>query len=598
MKTAMVTRSKNYAGGKILDIRRLRHGLLLLGLVPCVLPALDIQPESGTGWLSKEAVPAQTHMVVAAHPLASEVGLDILEQGGNAVDAAVAVQMMLNLVEPQSSGLGGGAFLVYWDAENRKLTTFDGRETAPGGAGPDYFLDEQGAPMEWWQAVKGGRSVGVPGTLRLLERVHREFGQLAWRRLLSPTVAQARKGFVVSPRLAASIAQSAQWGLADFDSAYQYFFTAEGEPLAPGMVLQNPEFAETLEQLIRQGSDYFYRGVLARKIVEAVSTQGERPGLMTLEDLANYEVVEREPVCAPYRIYQVCGMGPPSSGALTVGQILGISQNFDLPGLGPGADAVHIYSEAARLAYADRARYMADSDYVAMPTAGLLDPGYLARRAATINTHRSMGTAEAGTPPWDKLLCYADDLSPEQPGTSHFSIVDRWGNIVSMTTTIETGFGSRLMVGGFLLNNEMTDFSFVPEKAGKQVANRVEGDKRPRSSMAPTIVFDQDGNPALVIGSPGGSRIINYVAASVIAVLDWGMNIQSAINLGHFVNRNGDIELERSRAVAGLAPALEARGHGVKVRDLNSGLHGIRLFPGGGMQGGADPRREGVALGR
>lgn len=576
----------------------LRSGLLASLLLCTPLAALDLQPESGTGWQPKQAVQAQTQMVVAAHPLASRTGLDILEQGGNAIDAAVAVQMMLNLVEPQSSGLGGGAFMLYWDARNKTLTTYDGRETAPAKADPDYFLDSQGQPMQWWQAVTGGRSVGVPGTLRLLEVVHRRHGDLAWRSLLQPAINQAREGFTVSPRLAESIAAAAQRGLADFEATRNYFFAADGSPLAAGVRLRNPEFADTLDRLIEQGPDYFYRGELARRIVETVTTHGQRPGLMSLEDLAAYQVREREPVCAAYRDYRVCGMGPPSSGALTVGQILGIAQHFDLPGLGFGADAVHIYSEAAKLAYADRARYMADSDYVPMPTEGLLNPDYLVQRAAEIDTRRSHGKAVAGAPPWEDPVSYADGLSPDRPGTSHFSIVDRQGNIVSMTTTIETGFGSRLMVGGFLLNNEMTDFSFVPENEDGLVANRVEGGKRPRSSMAPTIVFGQDGKPLLVLGSPGGSRIINYVAATIIAALDWKMDIQSAISLGHFVNRNGDIELEQDNPVAALAPALEARGHEVRVRDLNSGLHGIQLLADGGLLGGADPRREGQAVGR
>lgn len=383
----------------------------------------------------------------------------------------------------------------------------------------------------------------------------------------------------------------------DFVATRDYFFDSRGEPLEAGARLKNPLFAESLEKISNLGAEYFYRGELAREIVNTVASNGSRPGLISLEDFANYRVIQRQAVCAPYRVYRVCGMGPPSSGALTVGQILGILQYFDMPALGPGVDAIHIYSEAAKLAYADRAKYMADSDFIEMPTAGLLDTAYLKSRAALIDTHRSMGKAAAGEPPWEQVVSYADDQSLDLPGTSHFSIVDRAGNIVSMTTTIETGFGSRLMAGGFLLNNEMTDFSFVPEKDGRPIANRVEGGKRPRSSMSPTIVFDQDWNPVLVIGSPGGSRIINYVAKTIIAVLDWGLDIQAAINLGHFVNRNGDIDLEADTEVLRFREALEFRGHTVHARDLNSGLHGIHFAEDGSLYGAADPRREGTVMG-
>ncbi len=570
--------------------------ILLLTLLPIHVLALDIQPEAGTGWSDKQSVRASQFMISAANPLAAQLGYDVLKRNGTAIDAMVAVQMMLNLVEPQSSGLGGGAFLLYWDAQEKKLITYDGRETAPAAAMPDYFLDQDGKPSNWWKMVTGGRSVGVPGTLRLLEIAHKQHGQRSWSELIEPTIKQARQGFMVSARLSQSISGAKDKGLAKFAAARNYFFTPGGEPLAEGDLLKNPEFANTLEHVSREGADYLYRGVLAQSIVDAVGKNGAKSGLMVLGDLAAYKVKVREPVCSAYRDYRVCGMGPPSSGALTVGQILGLLERFDLSAMGVGADSVHVISEAAKLAFADRSLYMADSDFVSMPTSGLLDRQYLDQRSQLIDVEYTAGPAEPGQPPWDESISYAADHSAELPGTSHISIVDKKGNIVSMTTTIETGFGSRLMVGGFLLNNELTDFSFVPEINGQAVANRIEGGKRPRSSMAPSIVFDENQQPVLVIGSPGGSRIINYVAKTIIAVLDWDMDIQEAINLGHFSNRNGATDLELSTQVAGLKNELEARGQSIELRDLNSGLQGI-IIRKDGLIGGADPRREGIVLG-
>lgn len=568
----------------------------LLVVFPAHAYALDIQPEASTGWHDKHSVRASQFMVSAANPLAARVGYEVLKRNGTAIDAMVAVQMMLNLVEPQSSGLGGGAFLLYWDAQQKKLTTYDGRETAPAAVTSDYFLEQDGKTSDWWQVVTGGRSVGVPGTLRLLEFAHKQHGHHSWPALIEPTIKQARQGFIVSPRLSQSIRGAQDKGLAKFAAARDYFFTPEGEPVAAGELLKNPEFANTLEHIAREGAGYLYRGVLAQSIVDAVANNGAKPGLLALEDLANYKVKVREPVCSAYRAYRVCGMGPPSSGALTVGQILGLLERFDVPSMGVGIDSVHVISEAAKLAFADRSLYMADSDFVSMPTRGLLDRQYLNQRAQLIDVDYTAGPAKPGQPPWEENITYAADQSAELPGTSHISIVDQQGNIVSMTTTIETGFGSRLMVGGFLLNNELTDFSFVPEVNGQAVANRIEGGKRPRSSMAPSIVFDENQQPVLVIGSPGGSRIINYVAKTIVAVLDWDMDIQEAINLGHFTNRNGITDLEISTRVATLKNELEARGQSIELRELNSGLHGI-VIQQDGLIGGADPRREGVVLG-
>ena len=534
------------------------------------------------------------HMVSAANPVASQAGLDILEAGGTAMDAAVAVQLVLNLVEPESSGIGGGAFLLYWDASEKKLVTYDGREKAPLSATPEYFQQEDGSAMKWSDAVTGGLSVGVPGTLKLLETAHKDHGIHPWKELITPAIDLAQSGFPVTEKLAASIEAAAERGLKTFPEARDYFYDEDGSAVAAGTLLKNQPFADALKMIAEEGSAPFYSGVIAESIVEAIKTE-TNTGQMTMEDLAAYEVIVREPVCFPYRAYEVCGMGPPTSGGLTMGQILGILSEFDLPAMGPSADAWHHIIEAAKLAYADRAMYMADSDLVDMPE-GLLDKDYLATRSALIDSAMTMGKASAGTPPWDEARLYSADTQLEKPGTSHFSIIDRYGNMVSITTTIETGFGSRVMTHGFLLNNELTDFSFTAEIDGKPVANRVEGGKRPRSSMSPTIVFE-NGRPILLTGSPGGSRIINYVTQSVIAILDWGMDPQDAVAMPHVVNRNGTTDLEENTDAVEYQADLEARGHELNIRELQSGLHTI-LIDQFGYYGAADPRRAGVAVGR
>jgi gamma-glutamyltranspeptidase/glutathione hydrolase len=540
------------------------------------------------------SVHGTVHMVSAANPLASQAGLDILEAGGTAMDAAVAVQLVLNLVEPESSGIGGGAFLLYWDASEKTLVTYDGREKAPMSATPDYFTKEDGTRLKWREAVTGGLSVGVPGTLKLLETAYKDHGIHPWQELIQPAIDLAENGFPITEKLSESIEAAAERGLKTFPEARNYFYNEDGSAVAAGSTLKNQPFADALKMIAEEGSAPFYTGVIAESIVEAVKTE-TNTGQMTLEDLASYEVIKREPVCFPYRAYEVCGMGPPTSGGLTMGQILGILSEFDLPAMGPSAEAWHLYIEAAKLAYADRGMYMADADFVDMP-AGLLNKDYLASRAALIDPAKTMGKATAGTPPWDEAKLYAPDTQLERPGTSHFSIIDRYGNMVSITTTIETGFGSRVMTHGFLLNNELTDFSFAAEKDGKPVANRVEGGKRPRSSMSPTIVF-QDGRPVLLTGSPGGSRIINYVTQSVIGILDWGMDPQDAVDMPHVVNRNGKTDLEQGTDAVNYQADLESLGHEVNIRDLKSGLHTI-LIDRLGYYGAADPRREGVALGR
>lgn len=579
-----------------------RRSAALLGLALLVWPwgarAQDARPapESGTGYADKAAVVGDSFMVAAANPLAVQAGYDVLAEGGSAVDAAIAVQLVLNLVEPQSSGIGGGAFMLHYDAEGRMLEAFDGRETAPLEATGELFLDDQGEPLEFYDAVVGGRSVGTPGTVRLLEASHQRYGKLPWSRLFEPAITLAENGFAVSPRLARLIAED-QERLSRFAETRDYFFNEDGTPLAAGTILRNPEFAATLRTIAEEGADAFYTGEIARDIVTTVRSAEGNPGVLGERDLAEYEVKIREPVCGSYRIYEICGMGPPSSGGLTVLQILGILEHFDLPSLDPlSADAVHLIAEASKLAFADRGLYMADTDFVPMPMQGLIDPTYLTHRAQLVDRDAAMDEARPGNPPWREARLWAPDRSLELPSTSHVSIVDAQGNAVSMTTTIENGFGSRLMVRGFLLNNELTDFSFVAESDGRPVANRVEPGKRPRSSMAPTIVFDGDGEPVLVVGSPGGSRIIGYVAKTIVAVLDWRMDLQDALSLPHYVNRNGATDLEQGTAVEALKADLEARGHTVSIQDLNSGLHAV-LIRDGALIGAADPRREGIAMG-
>lgn len=560
-----------------------------------------IAPEFGASLQSKTLVKAKQQMVVSAHPEATKAGLAMLNAGGSAIDAMIATQLVLGLVEPQSSGLGGGAFLIYHDSVTNKPITFDGRETAPIRATDRLFIGKDGKALKFFDAVVGGRSVGTPGTVALLEASHKKFGKLPWAELFKPAVKLARDGFTVTPRLNASITRSAE-SLFRYKQTRNYFFSEEGVPIFTGTVLKNIDYAKTLQAIADDGSSAFYQGPIAEDITQTVQNAKGNPGLLMLDDLAQYKVIERDPVCFDYRIWKVCGMGPPSSGALTIGQILGIIEPYDMAKLGPrNPESWRLIGEASRLAFADRARYMADSDFVKMPK-GLLNKGYLSARSKLIAPNDGAqsvlptSAVQPGNPPFDHASLWSDDQSIELPSTSHLSIVDRQGNVVSMTTTIENGFGSRLMVGGFLLNNELTDFSFVPELGGNPVANKIEPGKRPRSSMAPTIVYKHN-KPWLVIGSPGGSRIIGYVAKTLIAATDWGMDIQSAIDLPHLINRFGAYDVEEGSSAESFAPALSEMGYKVVSRNLNSGLHGIMLQK-GWLEGGADPRREGIALGK
>lgn len=555
-----------------------------------------VAPEAASARAKAEARPvlAQDWMVVAAHPLASRAGADVLAAGGTAADAMVAVQAVLGLVEPQSSGLGGGAFLLWHDGETGAITTLDGRETAPLAATPRLFQDAAGAPLAFFEAVVGGRSVGTPGTPALMAEAHRRWGRSDWAALLDPAIRLAEAGFAVSPRLATLVAGDAE-RLALHPDTAAYFLPA-GKPLAAGDTLHNPAYAATLRVLATQGADGFYTGSVADSIVTAVQGAADNPGVLDKVDLAIYRVKEREAVCAPYRVWQVCGMGPPSSGALAVGQILGLLRGHDLTALGPdNPESWRLIGDASRLAFADRGRYVADTDFVPVPVQGMLDPSYLQGRAALLLGDDALPEVSPGTPAFDHTLLWADGPTLEQPATTHISIVDSYGNVLSMTSTIENAFGSRVMAGGFLLNNELTDFSFRSHDGGVPIANRVEPGKRPRSSMAPTIVY-RDGAPVLAIGSPGGSSIIGYVTQALIAHLDWGLDVQQAVGMGHALNRFGVYDLEEGTSAEALAAPLQAMGYEVKIGPQTSGLHAIAIGA-DGLQGGADPRREGLALG-
>ncbi|MCK0209306.1 gamma-glutamyltransferase [Starkeya koreensis] len=534
-------------------------------------------------------------MVTAANPLAAEAGAAMLRAGGSAIDALVATQLVLGLVEPQSSGLGGGGFLVYWDAKTKTLTTFDGRETAPRAATPTLFQDAAGEPLAFLDAVVGGRSVGTPGTPRLLETVHRRYGRLAWARLFRPALRLADKGFTVSPRLAGLI--EAEKETLARDGAARAYFLPGGAPLKEGARLKNPAYARTLRLLRDGGADAFYSGTLARDIVRTVRGAAN-PGLLSAGDLREYRVVERAPVCASYRALDICGMGPPSSGALTLGQILGVLDFYDLKAKGDTPDSWRLIADASRLAFADRERYMADDDFVPMPTRGLLARNYLAGRAALLVRESALPEVAAGAPRWDHAMAApprADGQAPELPSTTQITIVDARGNVASMTSTIEAAFGSRLMVGGFLLNNELTDFSFRSHRDGVPVANRVEPGKRPRSSMAPTIVM-KAGRPVLALGSPGGSQIIGYVAKTLIAHIDWGMPLDKAIAAPNVLARFKALEIEQGTPAEAMMPALKAFGFDVKTLPMTSGVQAVSIGE-GRLVGAADPRREGMAIG-
>ncbi|MBC7470785.1 MAG: gamma-glutamyltransferase family protein [Ramlibacter sp.] len=575
--------------------------------------------ELASGFTEKPGWATSRFAVAAANPLAAEAGSKVLRDGGAAIDAAIAVQLVLGLVEPQSSGIGGGAFLLHYDG--REVTAFDGRETAPAAAGETLFLRADGQPLTFREAVVGGRAVGVPGTLRMLELAHRRHGKLPWADLFQPAITLAENGFPVSARLNALA--SADPDLGKDPVAAAYFFGPDGKALPTGTLLRNPDYAAVLRRVASGGANAFYRDAIALAIVNKVRGHPSNPGQLALPDLARYQAKQRSPLCWDYRavrMYRVCGFPPPGSGAIATAQILGILGNTHaadfppvpgiaaIPGgssLAPSAEWLHLYTEASRLAFADRAQYVADPDFVVSPAGGwtsLIDPAYLSARAALIG-NRSMKLARPGRPDGVRSS-YAPMTEQPEHGTSHISIVDAYGNALAMTTTIESQFGSRQMVnvtgaaGGFLLNNELTDFSLAPtDGAGNPVANRVQPGKRPRSSMAPTLVFDRDsGELVLSAGSPGGAMIIHFTAKALYGVLHWGMNVQQAIDLPNFGSLNGPTLLEERRFAPAEVAALRSRGAEVREQALTSGVQAIQAMPGGWF-GGADPRREGVVVG-
>lgn len=576
--------------------------VLALAVMVVVAPAqtraqrLPPAPEASTSWSAKALAVAPHAMVAAANPYAVDAGLEILQAGGSAVDAAIAVQLVLGLVEPQSSGLGGGAFLAYWDEASGAVHTYDGRETAPAAAQPDRFVKD-GRLMAFGQAVRSGRSVGVPGVPRLLALAHVRHGRLPWARLFEPAIKLADSGFQVSSRL---FVQLGLWGPGAFaPAARSYFFTDAGYPRPLGSTLANPAYAATLRTLAAAGADAFYRGAIAQAIVDAVAQAPDSKADMTIDDLARYRAIEREPVCFAYRHKRLCGMGPPSSGALTIGETLRLLDGFDLghgPGAARGASAMHLVAEAEKLAYADRDRYIGDPDRVPVPL-GMLDDGYIAQRRKLINPLAAMARPVAGVPPGIGQRALGEDATVEAAGTSHFSIVDADGNAVAMTTTVEQAFGSRNWAAGFMLNNQLTDFNLRPgDGRSPLAANAVEGGKRPRSSMAPTLVFDADGRFEAALGSVGGSAIIYYVAKTLVALIDWQMDPAAAAALVNFGSRGSAFEVDLGWDAVPTALKMRPFGHRLAFPLPISGTH-IVMRRNGQLEGGADPRREGVAKG-
>ena len=558
---------------------------------PVLTPHLN--PEAATAWTDRHAVRAHHHMIATANSWASQAGERILAEGGSATDAVIAAQMVLNLVEPQSSGIGGGAFMISFDGMTGTVQSYDGRETAPGAARSNRFM-QAGQPLEFWDAVNNGRSVGVPGLVRALALMHEQHGRLPWARLFEPAIELATTGFPVSERLHALLLKNEH--LPRQAAAAAYFYDADGRPWPVGHVLKNAALARTLRALADKGPDVFYNGSIAHAIVAAVASH-PIPGDLSLADMARYTAIEREPLCTPYKALELCGAPPPSAGPLAVMQMLKILTHTPIAHLHPDSlQAVHYFSEAGKLAFADRDVYLADPAFIDVPAQALLDDDYLAARAALIRPDCSLGRAQPGDPVEGQAELGQDDAL-ELPSTTHVVAVDMHGSVVSMTSTIESAFGSKILVDGFLLNNELTDFSLSDVDAqGRPIANRVEPLKRPRSSMAPMLVL-KDGRPVLALGSPGGSAIINYVAKTLLGVLEWDLNIQEAINLPNRGSRNSFTELEKNTDLHVLASGLRAMGHEVREIDFPSGVQGVALGP-DGLQGGADPRREGSVLGR
>jgi len=588
-------------------------GLFLVALTNPAYAQWEEEPEAATAESEQtvaEPVKAERYLAVAANPHASRAGAEILAAGGSAADAAIGMQMVLGLVEPQSSGIGGGGFLLYHDRQSGETVAYDGRETAPRNVDESLFLNEKGEPLGFRDAAFGGRAVGTPGAIAMLEMVHRDRGKLEWARLFEPAIRLAEEGFAMSPRLHALLARHAAMfreqnlGRDDLGEAGRYFFTEAMQPKPVGSILRNPAYAATLERIARDGAEAFYKGPIADAIVEAVRDNPFAAGKLSLNDLADYTPRRTEPVCGPYRTMRICSMGPPSSGATTMLAILGLLNGFDMGALAPeGVEAVHLFTEAARLAYADRAVYTADDAFFSVPVEGLIDPDYLTTRRRLVDRTQAMDSVSAGNPPREQGFDLAPHESREIPSTSHLVAVDEDGDVLSFTTTVQIAFGSFVMTNGFLLNNELTDFSFAPRRDGMPVANRVEPGKKPRSSMTPTIGFDSQGRVHFAVGSPGGSRIISYVAKTITGLVDHGMNIQAAISRPNRMARNDEVNLEKGTVLEGLAEELRAMGHTVEIAEMTSGLHGLTVQYGDNGEaayylGGADPRREGLAAGQ
>jgi gamma-glutamyltranspeptidase / glutathione hydrolase len=544
-----------------------------------------------------EAQPARATTVrgavSAADPRAAEAGRSILAAGGSAADAALATMLALTVVEPQSSGIGGGGFLVYHDERADRLSTYDGREEAPAAATPALFLGPDGRPMPFGEARPGGKSVGVPGNFRLMELAHERHGRLPWARLFEPAIRLARGGFAITPRLRemlqghSEIAGLTPWG-------QRHFFARDGQPLPAGTVVRNPELARLLESIAARGPDFYYNGPPAQALVRTVTTARKNPSSMSPGDLATYDAKERPPLCGTYRGHRICGMGPPSSGGTTVFAILKQLERFDLSALGPDSpQAWHLIAESMRLAYADREAYLADPDYFPVPTAGLMDPAYLASRSRLISPDRALTNVAAGTPRGAPRVRVAAEV-PES-GTSHFVAVDRDGNVASYTSTIESVFGSGLVVDGYFLNNELTDFSFAPSRGGAPVANRVEGGKRPRSSMSPTIAYGPDGEVRIAVGAAGGTTIIAQVAKALIGVIDWKLSARQAIALPTMVALPSRVTVERGTALERMIPALRRYGHDPAPVAPGYKANAVERV-GGRWVGAADPRSEGAGL--
>jgi gamma-glutamyltranspeptidase/glutathione hydrolase len=548
------------------------------------------QPEAASGFAPRAAVVSKGFMAVTANVYATDAAAEILRLGGNALDAAIAAQWVLNLVEPQSSGIGGGGFMLHWDATRREVATWDGRETAPRGASADFAKRGDGSLAKFSEILATGKAVGVPGLVAMLEAAHRRHGKLKWERLFRPAIRLAENGFAISPRLHLLLRDDPL--LRRDAAARALYYQENGEAKPVGETLRNPELAATLRGIATGGARALHGGAAAGRVAAAVAQRG---GTLATADMRNYKPVQRAAVCGPYRRWRICGMPPPSSGGIGVLQMLGLLERIESATGDPASpDTAHLFSEVGRLVYADRARYLADPDFVAVPRRELLLPEYLARRAGLIDRRRSMGIAAPGTLPAGHAQ--ADDDAPELPATTHVSIVDQAGNAVALTSSIESAFGSRIQVDGFLLNNQLTDFSFTAAQDGHLVANRLEPGKRPLSSMAPTFVFDAVGRLHAVLGSPGGGRIINYVARTLVALLDGGMDPAAAVSLPHVGNRNGVTEIERGRVPEALALELERRGHTLQRTDMTSGLHLI-VRAGDAWVGAVDPRREGTARG-